>query len=151
MNHAYGNFFTNTARRRKATSSPRHGPTTAKRGSADLADHVLPISVADLRQDASEFGLGLIGQFNQRQANFGRHEAEQAQRVFEWSRASLPAQYSSQFRNRNRPPLRTGYLPVLACQKHIPAQRRRDVGCDRNAAVAALSKKGQSSRVVAGK
>src|SRR5674476_207854 len=86
--------------------SSRHGSTVAGRGSADLADHVLPISVADLRQDASKFGLGLIGYFNQRQAKFGRHEAEQAQRVFEWSRASLPEQYSSQFRNRNCPPLR---------------------------------------------
>src|ERR1039458_8896579 len=133
MNHAYGNFFTNTALRRNVTRSTRHGSTAAGRGSADLADHVLPISVADLHQDASKFGLGLIGQFNQRQTNFGRHEAEQAQRVFEWSRASLPEQYSSQFRNQTSP------------------QRRRNVGCDRNTAVASLRKEGQSGRVVARK
>ena len=56
---------------------------------AHFANQMSRIMVAYMCHDGGDLNLALAGQFNQRQANFGRHEAKQAQCVFERSRTGL--------------------------------------------------------------
>ena len=76
----------NAARRLRLTGV---GPPPDRRAGAKGADHILSIAFAHSRHHDSDFGLGRVGQFNQRQADFRRHQAEKAQRIFEWHRATV--------------------------------------------------------------
>src|SRR5450756_362643 len=130
---------------RCAARSARNSATPNMPRLARIADQIVRIMVTYVWHDGGDLGLGLGGQFNQRQANLGRHEAKQAQRVFERGRTGLAEQHGGQFRDRNCPTLRTGDLSLPAGQKHIPAQTRRNIGRDGNTAVAALRNKGPVS------
>ena len=112
-------------------------------------DEVFRISFADFFHCGGDFDFGPVAQFNQREANLGGDQAKKAQGVFQWDRIALPEQNRGQLSYWGRQPLCSGYLSLPASQIHASAQSGHKIGGDRNAAVAALGKKRQRSRVVA--
>ena len=73
---------------------------------------------------------------------------EQTQCIFERNRIGFAKQRIGELRNRVAKALRTRHMAPLARQEHAPAQGRRDVGGNRNAAVAPLSQECQCGRIV---
>jgi hypothetical protein len=70
--------------------------------------------VADPRYDDRQFGLCLLGRFDQWQTNLWRHQVQQAQSIFEWDRVRLQKQGRRERRELGRQPLGSHQLPLAA-------------------------------------
>ena len=116
-----------------------------------VANHIFRIFVAQAQQYFSHLGSVMKAQFDERQANHGRHETEQRQRVFHGDGIALPEQRRRQRRCRPRQALRADRLSLFPRQEHVAAKAGRNVRGDGNAAIAALRHIRQGQRIVPAK
>src|SRR5258708_21829677 len=127
----------------------RSGRILVKAGAAPAFGRTGQILVADLGDRPRHLGFRAIAQLNDRQTGAWRHEAKQAQRIFQGSRAV----FGKRGRQRRQPVLQIsgGLQPSLpAARKNCLTQSRRDIRYHRYAAIPAIGKESQRGCVVSG-